>query len=64
MTLGCLQGALFQTGRGSLNKYVLASNLSFRRIFDWLSSVGTTVDVSPLGYYQARFFDVKSFVWV
>jgi hypothetical protein len=61
VTLGCHQGALFQTRRGSSNKYVLASNLSFRRIFDWLSSVGTCLDVSPLGYHQAHLFNVKLF---
>jgi len=61
VTLGCLQGALFHTRRGSSNKYVLASNLSFRRIFDWLSSVGTCLDLPPLGYYQAHLFNVKVF---
>ena len=64
MTRGCLQGALFHTRRGSSNKYVLASNLSFRRIFDWLTSVGTSIDVSPLGYYQAHVFNAKLFVCV
>jgi len=52
VTLGCHQGALFQTRRGSQNKYALASNLSFRMISDWFQAVGGGVDVSPLGYYQ------------
>jgi hypothetical protein len=40
VTLGCHQGALLQMRRGSQDRYVLASNISFRRILDFLVSVG------------------------
>uniref|UniRef100_A0A7S2FZ46 Uncharacterized protein n=1 Tax=Octactis speculum TaxID=3111310 RepID=A0A7S2FZ46_9STRA len=60
VTLGCHQGALFMTRRvpreeGNRNSIDLASNLSFRRIHDWLTDVGTTLDVNRVlirGFYN------------
>jgi len=44
VSLGCHQGALFMTNRNPRDQYVAASNLSFRRILDFLTLEGIKFD--------------------
>uniref|UniRef100_A0A7S3NP58 Uncharacterized protein n=1 Tax=Aureoumbra lagunensis TaxID=44058 RepID=A0A7S3NP58_9STRA len=55
--LGCHQGALFATRRSN---HIIhqASNLSFRRIVDFLEKVGTKLALEPYFSYQPSKFDI------
>ena len=51
VTLGCHQGALFSTRRSENSTHV-ASNLSFKRISDFLSNVGSIFELGHYFNYQ------------
>jgi len=51
VTLGCHQGALYRTSIRPRNKYETASNLSFRRIYDFLDSENIEMKFS-IGVFQ------------
>jgi hypothetical protein len=52
VTLGCHMAAMAPMRQGATHRWRLASNTSFRRIFEFITSVGTKVNVDPHGFYQ------------